>query len=192
MIKSINNEASDGDPILNSQNIEYLNRAGIGLPCSRHGWRLTSPEITEGTIGENYFEQTEVFIDYLRDTVFKGAELPKTYQEAITELETKRGDISDLFDSKEPSDWRKATEQISTLSINQLTRENFAEALYRLILAEKKNSTRNLKNTWTWTNTSGFGRTMCVGIFRSEGLSAYGMEPEETGSIVGACLSRSA
>ena len=181
MIDSVNNKASDGNPVLYGR--KALNEYGITDVCPRSAWRLTTPEVLENTTNKNYLDQTEALIDYLKDEVFKDTELPESYQKAITEFESKKDVIQDHM----TLDWEEAARQLTTLAINQLTRENVAEVIYRLIIAERKNKTRNLRLSYTWTTTlDSDGFPMRVGH-----LTVDVWELEDYYNDLGVCFSRS-
>ena len=59
--------------------------------------------------------------------VFAGEDVPEVYQEAINEFNAQKDTLAKLINS----DWQEAAKKISKLKINQLTRENFTEVLYR-------------------------------------------------------------
>lgn len=185
MIEITNNETSDGNPILYRK--EQIQNSKDQIP--RPGWRLTSPEVTENTTDKNYLEQTESLITYLQNEVFKDQDLPETYRMAIEEFKNKKETLEDLLES----DWEEAAQQLASLTINQLLRENAPEVIYRLILSEKQHDTRNLQETRTWTNSIGSdGALVYVGNFALDGLNVYSWPPDGLDANTGACLSRSA
>jgi hypothetical protein len=152
------------------------------------GWRLTTPEVIEKSTSKNYLEQTETLIKYLENEVFKDTDMPEKFQQAITEFNTNKDEISDLMGS----DWKEAAKKLANLEINKLTREQSSEIIYRLAINEKKFKTENLENTWSWSNSVGSGGSLVhVGDFDSRGLFVGRNDPRDGSGIVGVCFSRS-
>ena len=99
----------------------------------RAGWKLTTRDLIPDSTSQNYLEQTDTLVAYLKDTVFKREALLAHYAHAIAEFETKRAEIAATMES----DWRKACGILADLTLTELTRETPAEVLYRLALHER-------------------------------------------------------
>lgn len=78
--------------------------------AAKAGWALVSKEVVPNSTDKNYLDQTDLLVDYLKDQVFKGVELPPVYQEAIDEYLAKRTDIATTMSS----DWQKAAEMLES------------------------------------------------------------------------------
>ena len=115
----------------------------------RPGWRLTTPTTIENSRNKNYLQQTEVLIDYLKNEVFAGQTLPEPYQEAVDTFTANK----DTLEEHIKTDWKEAAKQLASLTINQDTRENVAEVIYRLVMTEKKDGTRELESEYAWSNS---------------------------------------
>ena len=151
-------------------------------------WALVSKEVVPGSLGKNYLEQTEGIVAYLQDEVFKGMPIPKEYQDAIREFESKKASLASLIDSN----WQEAAKQLSELAINQLTRPTPAEALYDLPTNLLTNNDRHLESTYTWTNRRySDGELVDVGGAGSEGASVGALMPGSRDGRLGVSFSRS-
>ena len=155
---------------------------------ARPGWRLTTPEVIEGSISKNYLDQTQELIKYVQEKVFQDQELPPEYLDAIEEFNQNKDAIAELMNSN----WKEAAKQLSVLSINQLTRENFAEIIYRFAVIEKKYGTKELASNYSWSNTLDSNDELVrVGDFDSDGLDVYSYRPDDSDGNIGVCFSRS-
>ena len=153
----------------------------------RLGWRLTTPEIIDNSREQNYLEQTETLITYLTDKVYKDQEIPLKYQDAINQFESQKTELSALIQS----DGKSASEKLSKLEINQLTRENYTEIIYRLTLTENKTGFQNLENTRSWSNSLVSDRRLVdVGAFVSVGLLVGCWSPDARNGEIGVCFSQ--
>jgi len=97
----------------------------------RSGWALVSKELIPDSTEKDYFQQIESIVFYLKNKVFADMILPvgiSYWKVAIKEyLDAKDGIKSLMFSNK-----RKALEKLASLKINNLTRQNAAEAFYDL------------------------------------------------------------
>ena len=159
----------------------------------RAGWRLTTPEVIETSTNKNYLEQTEELITYLENEVFAGEEMPQEYIDALEEFKIlNTPDFKEQVTSSTESEWKKAAQKLSALSINQMTRENFSEIIYRLACEEKKSGTRETASTYSWSNSLGSdGMLVRVGHFDADGLNVGRWLPVRSNSRIGVCFSRS-
>lgn len=152
------------------------------------GWKFVSKDTIPNSTNKNYLEQTETVIQYLKEEVFKDKELPKEYQEAITEFESQKSNISKLIDS----DWKSASDKLGNLQITRLTRENPSEVMYRLILENKENKDKLLPSKHTWTLGRGSdGEFVSVGGFDDGGAGVRGSRPDRRYDYLGVSFSRS-
>lgn len=150
------------------------------------GWKLVSKDTIPNSTNKNYLKQTETIVQYLKEEVFKDRELPKEYQEAITEFESQKSNISKLIDS----DWESASGKLENLQITRLTRENPAEVIYRLILDNKENKEKLLPSKYTWTlRRPSDGEFVFVGFFDDVGANVYGYKPDHRHDFIGAPFS---
>jgi MoxR-like ATPase len=153
------------------------------------GWRLVSPEVTPGSTGKNYIEQTQVLADYLANEVYKGQPLPEKYKTAIEEFQRDKKQLETLLGTGE---WKAAGEKLEKMPLTSMLREDPAQALYRLIVTEKKSGKKFLANKWNWTATrSSDGSFVDVGGFGADGVGVDGSRPDDSGGSLGVCLSRS-
>ncbi len=194
MVETLDNKASDGKALFRNKNQShnwFTKDSTMANETPRLSWRLTTPEILEGSLGKNYLEQTEVIIDYLQNKVFDGISMPKKYQDAIDEFNALNTDefkakIASSYDSI----WKPAAKKLVELTINQMTRENNAEAINRLALTERKTGIKCLENLRTWTNSiAENGDLVDVGYFDDGGLFAYAIRSGLSDSILGVCFS---
>lgn len=177
--------SDNGKIIYSNKHIDYVN---LKVQTPRVCWRLTTPEIIRNSTSKKYLEQTEEIINYVSDKVFENQNLPEKYQEAIDEFNKKRNHIEELMEE----DWQKAVHELSGLLINQMTREQSSEIIYRLILEERKNGIKNLFNKYSWSNSIDAGGGLVrVGFFDSGGASVDRWEPGIRNSNLGVCFSRS-
>jgi hypothetical protein len=150
-------------------------------------WALVSKDLIPDSTNKNYFEQTKLLIQYLKDRVFKDQQMPREYQEAIEEFEKQRRDLKKLMGK----DLQKAAERFEQLKITQLTRHTPVEMLYDMMIAFQNNDERLLPRTETWTSRhSSYGSLVNVGFFGSEGVSVNSWEPDYCDGYIGVSFSR--
>lgn len=154
----------------------------------RLAWALVSKEVIPNSTSKNYLQQTEELVNYIKNSVFKGKEIPDEYQEAIKEFEKEKDGIGKIISSE----WQKAAEKLSNLKISQLTRQNPAEVLYDIAIYFQNKGERILENKYSWTSSrdSG-GRLVCVGGFGAGGVNVAGWEPDDSDDGLGVAFSRS-
>jgi MoxR-like ATPase len=160
------------------------------------GWRLTGKEPLKTSADKNYLQQTEAIVEYLKNEVFADG-MPSPYQDAIDEFEAIKDSLVAPTVSQVEAEWKMASEKLAKLKINELCRENFSEAVFRLALHEKKTGERLLDSkgrsiyyTWTCSRGSG-GGLVGVGDFDGDGALAPRWEPGYSASKFGVCFSRS-
>lgn len=191
-IHDILNDRLDADgrgEVLRSRDDEWKMKSDFYTKESAaNGWALVSKETVPDSTSKNYLQQTETLVNYLQNEVFAGKPLPEEYQSAIDEFEREKASIAELISS----DWKKATEKLEALQVNQLTRQTPVEALYDLMVRYQQTDERLLTDIYTWTNRrlSG-GALVCVGYFKSDGVGVYGYEPGYADSNLGVSFSRS-
>jgi len=152
------------------------------------GWSLVSKETIPDSTSKNYLDQTEIMVNYIKDEIFKGQKLDKTYQDAINEFKKEKDNIKELMDS----DWEKAAEKLEKLKINNLCRQTPADALYDILLMKEKNNEYILPNMYTWTNRrSSDGRLVSVGDAGSDGVYVGSRRPGNSHDSLGVSFSRS-
>jgi len=151
------------------------------------GWALVSKEVIPNSTSQNYLDQTETLVDYLKNQVFKGQKLDKAYQEAIAEFNKEKDSIKKLMDS----DWKTAAEKLEKLKINNLCRQTPADALYDILLMKEKNDEYILSDKYTWTNRrdSG-GKLVSVGDAASDGVGVNSDLPDNSHANLGVAFSR--
>ena len=151
-------------------------------------WALTSKEVISDSPDKNYLDQTVEIINYLKNDVFKGKEVPTEFQNAIAEFEKAKGEIAKLMND----DWKKAVEKLEGLAITKLTRQTPAEALYDIFVYFQNKGERLLENMYTWTSRrAADGELVDVGRFDSDGARVDGNTPDGSGGFLGVAFSRS-
>jgi hypothetical protein len=155
----------------------YITDPVISIESPRTGWRLTSKDLIPNST-ENYLQQTDVLIEYLKKQVFKGAKLPKPYKDAIAEWKRKRAEIEPLATSETETEWNRGSQMLADLAITKLTRELLVEVMYRFILNDQINKDKPLPSAYTWTaSRDSDGHLVDVGYFDVDGADVYGYEP---------------
>ncbi len=142
---------------------------------SKAQWALVSTKIIPNSFRENYLEQTEILVDYLKTGIMPTLSKTKQaqYEEAIAEFETQKETIQELMDE---DDCIEASEQLAELQINQMTRQSPSQVLYDLLLTFDNKGERLLKEMNTWTKAlDSSGSLVYVGHFDACGadVSAY-------------------
>jgi len=166
----------------------YKNEDFAKTETPKLSWALTSKEIIPNSKNKNYLNQTMGIVSYLKDKVFSRVEMPKVYQEVISEFEKEKDAIGKLMDS----DWQKASEKLSQLKINQLTRQNPVEAVYDTVIYFQNKSERILEENYTWTTRrDSSGKLVNVGNFASGGVSVRSRTPDRSDGPLGVAFSRS-
>jgi hypothetical protein len=150
-------------------------------------WALTAKEFIPDSTGKNYLAQTELITDYLRNRAFDKS-MPREYQEAIDELDSKKDKLRQLLAT---NDRNKYEPELSKLKINRLCRQSPAEAQYDILMYFLTNDERLLENVYTWTHASDSDRyRVNVGYFYRGGLYVYGDADEISNSYLGVVFSR--
>ncbi len=164
----------------------------------REAWALTSRELIPNSTCQDYLEQTETLINYLKEYVFAGETLPTEYATAVTEFEKyyeryfKRIGYAQIRQLLNRDDGGTFT-QLSELRINQLTRQQPVEVLYDMLICFKKNKhVRFLNNTHTMTNRRfSAGNIVSIGRFSEFGVSCTRWGPIFRDDMIGVSFSRS-
>ena len=186
----LDGKASDGGKLLYSET-HTKEDSVLATQAPRLGWRLTTPEIIEGSTDKNYLEQIETLIGYLKKEHFKGVDMPKVYEEAIDEFNSvNTPELKEKVNSTKESEWQEAARILSELSINQLTRERSSEIIYRSAINEKKLGVKNLTFKYAWSiSLDAGGKLVRVGYFVDSGLIVGRRDPRYSRGILGVCLS---
>jgi hypothetical protein len=151
-------------------------------------WALTSKEVVSDSPDKNYLDQTTEIVNYLKNDVFKGKEIPTEFQGAIAEFEKAKDEIARLISD----DWKKAAEKLEGLAITKLTRQTPAEALYDIFVYFQNKGERLLENMYTWTSRrASDGRLVGVGSFDSDGAVVLRFTPGGSDGGLGFAFSRS-
>ncbi len=144
-------------------------------------WSLVSKEVLPDSTNKNYVEQTEIIVDYLRNTVFSSAdrtnqEIPEPYKSAIAEFESKKADLTRRISS----DWEKVAEEFEALQISVLTRQTPAEAIYDTLIRFNTTNARHLLSHYAWTRRrSSGGFLVGVGRADADGADVGRWHPED-------------
>ncbi len=166
----------------------YKNEDFAKTETPKLSWTLTSKEIIPNSNDKNYLEQTAEIAEYLKSKIFNGFEMPEVYQEVISEFEKEKDAIGKLIDSN----WQKASEKLSQLKINQLTRQNPVEAVYDIVIYFQNKSERILEKDYAWTSRrDSSGGLVNVGDFDSGGVDVDSDQPDYSGDGLGVAFSRS-
>ncbi len=189
-------KVSDGSKLLYSDDGKggikddswYRDEAFSKEEAPRLAWALVSKEVIPDSTSKNYLQQTEELVNYIRNGVFKGEEVPEEYAEAIKEFEKEKDRIGKIISSE----WQKAAEKLSQLKINQLTRQNPAEVLYDIAIYFQNRGKRIMEDRYSWTSSrASDGRLVFVGEFDSGGVYVYSYRPDYSIGSLGVAFSRS-
>jgi hypothetical protein len=153
----------------------------------RSGWVLTSKDVVPNSTSKSYLQQTQVLVDYIRGEVFKGAEVPGIYQDAINEFEAQKDELGTLRGGQ----WKILSERLGALKINQLLRERPVEVFSRIILHDQSRHEKLLFSNSTWTSTLSSGSNLVgVGGLGDGGLRVWANFPHSESETIGVSLSR--
>lgn len=176
----------DGN-LLNNEHFLFMSDDLYTKQTPEPSWALIGKKLIDGSIEEDYLHQTEAIIDYLRDGVFQGIELPDVYQEAIHEFEDQKVEIA----AQMILEREKAAQRLAALKITDLTRSSAVETIYDLGLRLATTRYRSLENEHTWTKTpSSDGYLVSVGYFQFHGAHINKRKPANSVQRVGVSLSR--
>jgi len=151
-------------------------------------WALTSKEVISNSSDKNYLDQTTEIVNYLKNDVFKGKEIPAEFQGAIAEFEKAKDEIARLLND----DWKKAAEKLEGLALTKLTRQTPAETLYDIFVYFQNKGERLLENMYTWTSRrASDGELVIVGRFDADGADVYCYTPDYSYGNLGVAFSRS-
>jgi len=112
-------------------------------------WALVSKFTLSGTLGCNYFDQTKILVENVKNNVFRGQSIPRAYQEAIDEFEREK----DSFASIMTNNWVQAADRLSALKINQMCRRTAVEVVYDLLCHYAYTNHALLLRYSDWTNS---------------------------------------
>lgn len=171
--------------------------SGLDIEVPRLGWRLTSKECIPDSEDKDYFDQTEILIDYLKTKVFKNDIIPKPYADAFAEWDfLKSTNLKQQSKSMNYDETRLASKIFSHLKITELSRERLSEVAYRFTIHEKKNGERLLDPDrqsvhYTWTNSrDSNGHLANIGAFDGKGADIRVWNSWFSSSDTGVCFSR--
>jgi hypothetical protein len=151
------------------------------------GWALAGKEVLPSTLGINYFDQTQALASHIKTTLFASGVFPPNYQVALDEFVAQEANIAKLINSNK----EEAAKKLAGLQINQLMRQSAPEVLYDLLMTFRGSGERELKSTYTWTNTrASDGGLVVVGSFDSLGVLVPSRWPGYSDPRVGVCPSR--
>ncbi len=192
-------DLGDNEKLISQENILALCDDELDDEVPRLGWRLTSKECISLSEYKNFYDQTDMLPTYLKDVVFKGVNVPPTYADAIEEWENVKATNPDLRSNS--CDWQDekqtaAAQTLSTLAINNLTRERLSEAIFRSLVYYNKYGMSlpvylNRYPACTQTNSlTRNGKLIYLGNYGSQGMRIRRAEVRDYSSGVGICLSR--
>jgi hypothetical protein len=151
-------------------------------------WALVGKEVIPNSTSKNYLQQTEELVNYIKNSVFKGVEIPGEYQKAIKEFEKEKDGVGKII----TSEWERGVEKWSNLKINRLTRQNSAEVLYDIAIYFQNKGERILENSYSWTTSrDSDGGLVSVGDFDADGVRVNRWLPGSSDGRVGVSFSRS-
>lgn len=163
-------------------------------------WRETS-EIIPDSLGQNYLEQTETLIHYIRTQIFPGMPLPIEVQIAINEFELVKTYIKNLLENwhhhstevglvNEASvpNWQRASQVLTGLKINQLARPTAISILQDALYG----NLHRLDSVATWTtDLSPQGIPIGFGLIGAQGGYLGSWMPGNQEPHIGTIFSRS-
>jgi len=154
---------------------------------SRPAWRLITKDVVPGSLNNNYLQQTEDIVKYLKDVVFKGKSIPTDYQEAIDEFEGQKENIRKNLSSK----WQESANKLAGLKITKKTRQTLVEERYGWLVYFQNRNERLLEDKYNWTGSqSSDGNLVNVGVSDSDGAYVVGWGPGYSRGSIGVVLSR--
>src|SRR3990170_7808718 len=96
-------------------------------------WALVSREVLPNSTNENYLEQTQELIHYLKNQVYKDQPPPPDFNTWVAEFDSQKAALAQLI----TSNWQEAARKLSKLAINQHYRPSFADSLYDLAIYQR-------------------------------------------------------
>jgi hypothetical protein len=189
-MKRIFTKAHDGNPFLYTQDW-YETEPFYATETPEDRWQLVERGIIPDSTNKNYAEQTELFVNLIRTGMFPDNDIPENYQEALTEWDEKKGEITALLKTKTEPDWKRASDILVSLKITDLCREKNIDIFYRILFASLAKQRKDLPDKWVWSKTrSSGGKFVDSGSFDSFGASVDGDGPGHSSGSMGVCFSR--
>ena len=180
--------ANKGKVLFNATDEWKLNSDFFTKETPQVRWALVSKDVIPNSTKKNHLQQTEVIVEYIKNQIFQGQQIPREYQEAIDEFEAQKATIADLI----KTDWKAAALALENLKINQMTRQTPVEAAADTVTYFDNNGKRLLQTKYTWTaRRSSDGRLVSFGCADAEGATLYRWKPVNASDYLGVVLSRS-
>ncbi len=107
----------------------------------RLSWKLEAKEVLRDSNNRSEVGQLHLILEYLKNAVFEGMEIPADYQEAIEEFKARKVEIIKLMERHDT--WKKASEIIENLKLSKLTRATPVE-LIQTIETYHRNTCKHL------------------------------------------------
>lgn len=155
-------------------------------------WKLVSKEILPNSKSKNYLKQTEFLAQYIQALYDDKNDAPNEIGEALNEFAILNNDGSFVAEvqSDNANVWKLAAAKLASLKLNQLFRESFIEAFYRMVMVEKISGDRLLENIYSWTKSrSSGGGLVRVGGCDADGAGVNGWGPDSAGGYLGVAFS---
>ena len=143
------------------------------------GWKLVSWDILPETTQKNYIDQTQVIVDYYRETFFAGRVIPPLYQAAIDEFSYKKKTIEMMMVSGRLINRDIGRQETQRLEVTHRMREKAVDIVYRLAFGMQKGDVVPLHLTRSWSSSiDADGMFVCVGDpdFQGAGMSSRYMD----------------
>jgi hypothetical protein len=188
MRELLDGKALDGNRLIGNEAYEvacwHKEQAFYTNATPKPGWKLVTKGLVPHSVANDKIKSLDALPDFIME-VFKDEPLPKEYEMAIKEFESKRPELVKLIDGfykkNDPkseqavsvADWSKETvKAINNLKICRLTMEEPVEIAYRMILYQAQNKERLLESTYVCTKSlEAGGLLLSVGSFDSSGIS---------------------
>lgn len=173
IVESLPKKTSSYNRMIYQGSVGYLEDPILKFEVPRFGWRLIAIKPLESLSGQDYLTQTKEIVPLIQN--FFGSEIPDDYKEAIKELQEKDTMLRDMVESGDNQQLKNAAHILAHLAINELSRENNSDVLFRLGLHVSTRNDLIFKDTYTTTKSLSSREELgCIGFFDEDGVYAGG------------------
>ncbi len=153
-------------------------------------YRFFSKKCIPGSVGKNYFVQTEILEDYLCGDVYRGLNLPPAYADAVQEFRSRKKELKQMIKFV---DWDVCAHHYVSLKLNRYFRPTPIEVVYCAVAYGVLNKKHIFTNAMHATAVRpSYGNIVSIGMFDFDGALVEHRKPSFKDPALGVLFSRPA